>query len=237
MQAVNGELVPFLLELLESPLTECDKPSATKALIAESLKCMAKDLANGEKVGRVCLYVPVHKRSVLQMQHIRPLASMQHIRPLASMQHIRPLASMQFMRPLIPSCVYPPPPQITELLNQSPVWSAYKDQKHDLFLTETTISGYLTGPTGVAGYLTAGTSTGSGGGLSSQPPPLKEPPEDETQVRIGLFSVFNSFISIFFPPTGERGLETFFSRLFYTVYCSCAMYWAVLVMYVCKLGV
>ncbi len=49
-QAVNGELVPFLLELLESPLTECDKPSATKALIAESLKAMAQDLANGEKV-------------------------------------------------------------------------------------------------------------------------------------------------------------------------------------------
>jgi len=47
---VNGELVPFLLELLESPLSECDKPSATKALIAESLKEMAKDLENGEKV-------------------------------------------------------------------------------------------------------------------------------------------------------------------------------------------
>lgn len=49
-QAVNGDLVPFLLKLLEDPLTECDKPSATKALIAESLKAMAKDLANGEKV-------------------------------------------------------------------------------------------------------------------------------------------------------------------------------------------
>lgn len=47
---MNGELVPFLLELLESPLTECEKPSATKALIAESLKTMATDLENGEKV-------------------------------------------------------------------------------------------------------------------------------------------------------------------------------------------
>ena len=47
---MNGELIPFLLELLESPLTECEKPSATKALIAESLKTMATDLENGEKV-------------------------------------------------------------------------------------------------------------------------------------------------------------------------------------------
>lgn len=49
-QAVSGELIPYLLKLLEDPLIECDKPSATKALIAESLKAMAKDLANGEKV-------------------------------------------------------------------------------------------------------------------------------------------------------------------------------------------
>lgn len=53
MQAVNAELVQFLLKLLEDPLTECEKPSATKALIAESLKAMAQDLANGEKVSDV----------------------------------------------------------------------------------------------------------------------------------------------------------------------------------------
>ena len=50
-QAINAELVEYLLALLESSLAECDKPSATKAIIAESLKAMAKDLANGEKVG------------------------------------------------------------------------------------------------------------------------------------------------------------------------------------------
>ena len=50
-QAINAELIPFLLGLLERDLVECDKPSATKAVIAESLKLMAKDLANGEKVG------------------------------------------------------------------------------------------------------------------------------------------------------------------------------------------
>ena len=63
------------------------------------------------------------------------------------------------------------------MLEASPVWSAYKDQKHDLFLSNTGISGYLTGPTGVAGYLTAGSSTGTSS--LNTPPPLKvEPPED-----------------------------------------------------------
>ena len=67
--------------------------------------------------------------------------------------------------------------QITEKLEKSSVWSAYKDQKHDLFLSNTGISGYLTGPTGVAGYLTAGSSVG--GTSMNTPPPLKaEPPDD-----------------------------------------------------------
>ena len=58
VQAINADLVPYLLELLERDLIDCDKPSATKAIIAESLKLMAKDLANGEKVCecvRVCV--------------------------------------------------------------------------------------------------------------------------------------------------------------------------------------
>lgn len=60
------------------------------------------------------------------------------------------------------------------------MWSAYKDQKHDLFISDTPIAGYLTGPaTGVAGYLTAGTSTSSTS--SSAPPPLSnDPPDDHT---------------------------------------------------------
>ena len=50
LQALQDGLVKFFLQLLESPLSEVDKPSATKAIIAESLKLMAKDLANGERV-------------------------------------------------------------------------------------------------------------------------------------------------------------------------------------------
>lgn len=65
----------------------------------------------------------------------------------------------------------PPAPQINEKLEASPVWSAFKDQKHDLFISDTPIAGYLTGPSsGIAGYLTSGTSTSTVG--SSEPPPL-----------------------------------------------------------------
>jgi DnaJ family protein C protein 13 len=44
-------------------------------------------------------------------------------------------------------------------LNSSKIWKDYRDQKHDLFLTNTTTAGYLTGAAPVvAGYLTAGSA-------------------------------------------------------------------------------
>ncbi|XP_072547287.1 dnaJ homolog subfamily C member 13 isoform X3 [Salminus brasiliensis] len=58
--------------------------------------------------------------------------------------------------------------QVNEILSRSTVWSAFKDQKHDLFISESQTAGYLTGP-GVAGYLTAGTSTTV---MPSVPPPV-----------------------------------------------------------------
>ena len=43
---------------------------------------------------------------------------------------------------------------VSVILDASPVWAAYRDQRHDLFLTSTAVAGYLTGPTAqVAGYL------------------------------------------------------------------------------------
>ena len=35
--------------------------------------------------------------------------------------------------------------QITNILAESRVWAEYKDQKHDLFIANTPIAGYLTG--------------------------------------------------------------------------------------------
>ncbi|XP_075443221.1 dnaJ homolog subfamily C member 13 isoform X3 [Ascaphus truei] len=58
--------------------------------------------------------------------------------------------------------------QINEILSRSSVWSAFKDQKHDLFISETQTAGYLTGP-GVAGYLTAGSTSTV---MPNVPPPV-----------------------------------------------------------------
>ncbi|XP_043960502.1 dnaJ homolog subfamily C member 13-like isoform X3 [Gambusia affinis] len=65
--------------------------------------------------------------------------------------------------------------QVNEILAKSSVWSAFKDQKHDLFISETQTAGYLTGP-GVAGYLTAGTGSTV---LSSVPPPVDNDSGDQ----------------------------------------------------------
>lgn len=35
--------------------------------------------------------------------------------------------------------------KVISILEKSTVWSEYKDQKHDLFISSTNISGYLTG--------------------------------------------------------------------------------------------
>ncbi|XP_024081075.1 dnaJ homolog subfamily C member 13 isoform X2 [Cimex lectularius] len=53
-------------------------------------------------------------------------------------------------------------------LNKSPIWSAYSEQKHDLFITNSTSAPYLTGPT-TAGYLTQGTKP-----MPSVPPPVED---------------------------------------------------------------
>ncbi|XP_013794496.1 LOW QUALITY PROTEIN: dnaJ homolog subfamily C member 13-like [Limulus polyphemus] len=60
--------------------------------------------------------------------------------------------------------------QISAVLEKSTIWSEYRDQKHDLFITSTTISGYLPPTASVAGYLTQGTSRV----IPSAPPPLEE---------------------------------------------------------------
>lgn len=35
--------------------------------------------------------------------------------------------------------------RVSHILNSSSIWSEFKDQKHDLFITDTNIRGYLTG--------------------------------------------------------------------------------------------
>jgi len=59
--------------------------------------------------------------------------------------------------------------RVAAILNKSPVWSEYKDQRHDLFITSTHTAGYLTaGTAATAGYLTQGNTNT----LPDVPPPI-----------------------------------------------------------------
>lgn len=61
--------------------------------------------------------------------------------------------------------------EINKILEASSVWASYRDQKHDLFISDKpAVAGYLTGTAGVAGYLTMGSSNPST--ISNVPPPV-----------------------------------------------------------------
>uniref|UniRef100_A0A0K0D062 Armadillo repeat-containing protein 7 n=1 Tax=Angiostrongylus cantonensis TaxID=6313 RepID=A0A0K0D062_ANGCA len=62
--------------------------------------------------------------------------------------------------------------KISEILNRSPVWSQYRDQRHDLFLPASRTHAITGTSTGVAGYLTEGMF--SPPPLHSQPPPMEK---------------------------------------------------------------
>ncbi|BFG03467.1 dnaJ homolog subfamily C member 13 [Drosophila madeirensis] len=72
--------------------------------------------------------------------------------------------------------------RVTQILLKHPVWAEFKDQRHDLFIADTNIRGYLTGINPTAGYLTAGPAQ-SVEVLTSPPPidrddPSARPPLD-----------------------------------------------------------
>lgn len=35
--------------------------------------------------------------------------------------------------------------KVSQLLNSNQIWAEFRDQKHDLFITDTNVRGYLTG--------------------------------------------------------------------------------------------
>ncbi len=66
LQSLQAGLVKYLISLLESSLTEVEKPSATKAVIAETLKLMAKDLACGDNVSVLIIgYIEITSKCIL----------------------------------------------------------------------------------------------------------------------------------------------------------------------------
>ncbi|KAI9580597.1 hypothetical protein GQX74_011267 [Glossina fuscipes] len=60
--------------------------------------------------------------------------------------------------------------RVTQILLKHPVWSEFKDQRHDLFITDTNIRGYLTGLNSTAGYLTQGPAQNVD--VLTSPPPI-----------------------------------------------------------------
>ncbi|KAJ9591559.1 hypothetical protein L9F63_001913 [Diploptera punctata] len=116
-QALEADLVPYLLGLLEGRLEALENPAMTKAQIVKALKAMSRSLLHGDKVAAI--------------------------------------------------------------LDKSSVWSEYKDQRHDLFITATPTAGYLTaGTPATAGYLTQGTTQT----IPDAPPPMdKEDPLARTE--------------------------------------------------------
>ena len=70
--------------------------------------------------------------------------------------------------------------EVVAMLEKSKIWAQYRDQKHDLFLDNKPVTGYLTaGSPGVSGYLTQGgrmmPPTPS---LPVQPPNMNQAPQD-----------------------------------------------------------
>ncbi|KAK2708864.1 hypothetical protein QYM36_014478, partial [Artemia franciscana] len=63
--------------------------------------------------------------------------------------------------------------KVNSILSKSDVWSQYKDQRHDLFLTNTQATGYLTGSSAISGSLTY-QSYNSGSIPTPGKPPLWE---------------------------------------------------------------
>ncbi|XP_058807941.1 dnaJ homolog subfamily C member 13 isoform X2 [Phymastichus coffea] len=106
-QALDAEMVPYLLNILEGRLDILENSATTKAQIVKALKAMTRSFTLGEKVSAI--------------------------------------------------------------LEKSSIWAEYKDQRHDLFISNTSMSGYLTAGTPVsAGYLTAGSSAS----IPTGPPPV-----------------------------------------------------------------
>lgn len=106
-QALDAEMVPYLLGLLDGQLESLENPAMTKAQIVKALKSMSRSQTHGTRVFAI--------------------------------------------------------------LEKSSVWTEYRDQRHDLFITNTAVGGCLTGaPPSTAGYLTQGITTK----LPDAPPPM-----------------------------------------------------------------
>lgn len=82
--------------------------------------------------------------------------------------------------------------RVTSVLDQSPCWASYRDQRHDLFLQASGSALPIAAGVGVAGYIThhqrgsASSASATAAGIHRQnqsPPPPPPPPTDPLQSR------------------------------------------------------
>ncbi|TRY98042.1 hypothetical protein DNTS_004430 [Danionella cerebrum] len=121
-QALRAGLVQYLLELLEGAavLESLENPAATKAQIVKALKAMTRSLTLGEQVR-----LGVGSSCAIRFPSINTA-----------------YGDGASFRPESVVGVFV---QVNEILSRSSVWSAFKDQKHDLFISDSQSAGFLTG--------------------------------------------------------------------------------------------
>ena len=66
--------------------------------------------------------------------------------------------------------------QVSSLLQASSTWAQYESQKHDLFIEDKPVAGYLTSQPQTAGYLTMSRSA-----MPSVPPPIEANESSDNQ--------------------------------------------------------
>lgn len=117
--------------------------------------------------------------------------------------------------------------QINDILEASSIWRQYKHQKHDLFLNDSSVAGYLTGPTGVAGYLTAGSASSNSAPLNAPPPLSSGPPDDRGGApwtlhhsSLIIIQIISTFSLIVFPNILQKFYCVFIFLLLFYIFSS-----------------
>ena len=151
LQGIQTQLVPFLLSLLKNSSDLGPTPSATKAHIIKTLQNMSLDEKYGLEVQAILAKSEVGAQYRDQVCQIKN--SCFPVCLLMSTSHV----SHHYFH----------------LLSAYSYEYVFGFQKHDLFLSDKPIAGYLTSSTGsVAGYLTQGSLAKSS--IPTSPPPLIE---------------------------------------------------------------
>jgi len=111
-QALQCDLIPDLLALLDSPLRDQSSPSATKALIVKALKAMTHSLLHGEEVTSILKANPVWQQYE-QQKHDLFLPDRPNNPALTAAPGVAGYLTSSSMRQTVPNV----PPPMTDMAN------------------------------------------------------------------------------------------------------------------------